>query len=99
MGAMTIDDLLNSGTHHSLPLAVSTPSPFPPDHAEIHGAAVGLQATVDVDGNIKDLKISRPVGLGFDEKALEAVSRWKFKPATQAGKPVPVIIDIEAHFW
>jgi protein TonB len=36
--------------------------------------------------------------MGLDEEALEAVSQYKFKPATLQGKPVPVEVNIEVHF-
>jgi TonB family protein len=36
--------------------------------------------------------------MGLDEKALEAVRQYKFKPAVFNGKPVPVEINIEVNF-
>jgi TonB family protein len=38
------------------------------------------------------------LGKGFDEKALDAVRSWKFKPATKGGKPVPTEIVVEVQF-
>jgi TonB family protein len=34
----------------------------------------------------------------LDEKAIEAVSKWRFKPATKDGKPVPVAANISVRF-
>jgi TonB family protein len=36
--------------------------------------------------------------MGLDEKAVEAVQKWKFEPATKDGKPVPVELAIEVDF-
>jgi periplasmic protein TonB len=36
--------------------------------------------------------------MGLDEKALEAVLRYRFKPAMKGGKPVPVLITIAVNF-
>jgi protein TonB len=38
------------------------------------------------------------VGMGLDERALEAVREYKFKPAMENGKPVPVQLNIEVNF-
>jgi len=38
------------------------------------------------------------VGMGLDEKALEAVRRYRFKPAMKDGRPVAVIMTVEVDF-
>lgn len=40
----------------------------------------------------------RPLGHQLDQRAVEAVSQWKFDPATFQGKPVPVVINVEVNF-
>jgi TonB family protein len=57
-----------------------------------------LALTVSPEGTAKDVCILRGLGMGLDEKAVEAVSRWKFKPGTENGQPVPVRIDVEVDF-
>jgi TonB family protein len=52
----------------------------------------------DETGNVARAKVTRPLGKGLDEKALEAVRRWKFKPATYNGEPVPVQVQAEVTF-
>lgn len=60
--------------------------------------AVMLQIIVDEKGLPRDIKIIRPLGLGLDQKAIEAVEKWKFSPGKKDGKPVPVIAQVEVNF-
>jgi TonB family protein len=58
---------------------------------------VGL--VVDAQGNPQNVHVVRALGMGLDEKALEAVRQYKFKPAMKDGKtPVPVVVDVEVKF-
>ncbi len=57
-----------------------------------------LFVVVDEHGNPRDIKIIRPLGLGLDQKAVEAVEKWKFSPGKKDGKPVPVQAQIEVNF-
>jgi len=42
--------------------------------------------------------VINPIGMGLDEKAVEAVRTWKFQPALKDGKPVAVEIAVEVDF-
>jgi TonB family protein len=54
---------------------------------------------VDAQGNPQNPRVIRALGMGLDEKALEAVRKYKFKPALKDGKTtVPVMITIEVNF-
>ncbi len=53
---------------------------------------------VDENGNPSHVKVVRGVGMGLDEKAIEAVRQYKFKPALQNGKPVKVDLYIDVNF-
>jgi len=57
-----------------------------------------LFVVVDEHGNPRDIKVLRPLGLGLDQKAVEAVEKWKFSPGKKDGKPVPVQAQIEVNF-
>lgn len=59
---------------------------------------VTLVGVVDPNGSIRDIEISKPCGAGFDEQAIDAVSKWRFKPAIKDGVPVPVHIAIDVDF-
>ena len=85
---------------------VSAPKPiFSPDpeyseearKAKYQGTVV-LALVVGPDGRPRDMKVLRSLGLGLDEKALEAVKNWRFEPAVKDGKPVSVQISVEVDF-
>ncbi len=59
---------------------------------------VVLKVTVDANGDVADVKVTKGVGSGLDEKAVEAVRTWKFKPGTEDGTPVRSEIDVEVSF-
>jgi TonB family protein len=65
--------------------------------AKYQGVTV-LSVIVDPTGTTTDVAIVTPVGLGLDEKAVEAVRSWKFAPATKDGQPVAVAIMVEVDF-
>jgi periplasmic protein TonB len=53
---------------------------------------------VDAHGMPQRIRVVRKLGMGLDEKAVEAVRQYKFKPSMYQGKPVPVEITIEVNF-
>jgi TonB family protein len=57
---------------------------------------VGL--IVDTSGVPRNVHVVRPIGKGLDEKAVEAVRQYTFKPAMYQGHPVPVELNIEVSF-
>ena len=59
---------------------------------------VSIGLIVDAQGNPEDIHVTRPLGMGLDEKAIEAVRQYKFRPAMYQGHPVPVQIVIEVDF-
>jgi TonB family protein len=74
-----------------------------PEYSEEARAAryqgtVVVAVTVDSDGTARDMQVVRGLGLGLDEKALQAISQWRFKPGAKDGQPVPVMATIEVNF-
>ncbi len=63
-----------------------------------YSGTVLLQLVVNADGHASDIKVVRSLGLGLDEKAMEAVRKWKFKPGLKDGRPVAVHATIEVNF-
>jgi TonB family protein len=53
---------------------------------------------VDQNGVPLDIKVVRPLGLGLDEKAMEAVRHWKVRPGMKGGRPVAVQAQVEVTF-
>jgi TonB family protein len=88
------------------PQTVSAPSPAVSQQATEKGkkAKKGkkgvsvLSVIVEPDGSTSHIRVIKPVGYGLDEKAIEVVKTWKFKPATLNGKPVAVQIAVEIKF-
>jgi TonB family protein len=60
--------------------------------------AVLLRVMVDETGVPQDIQVVRALGLGLDQKAIEAVQKWRFKPGMKDGKPVAVSANIEVNF-
>lgn len=59
---------------------------------------VTVNLIVDTKGLPQNVRVIRGVGMGLDEKALEAVRQYKFKPAMENGHPVPVQVNVEVNF-
>ncbi len=57
-----------------------------------------LWLVVGPDGKPRDIKVAHTLGMGLDEKAIEAVRRWRFEPARKNGNPVAVQINVEVAF-
>ena len=53
---------------------------------------------VDAAGHPQRVRVLRGIGMGLDEKAVEAVRQYRFKPAMEGGKPVPVEVNIDVNF-
>jgi len=84
----------------SAPKAIYAPDPEYSEEArkaKYQGTCV-LWLVVGPDGRARDIRVARTLGLGLDEKAMEAVKTWKFEPAMKDGKPVAVQINVEVTF-
>jgi TonB family protein len=57
-----------------------------------------ISIIVDAQGYPRNPRVLRSLGMGLDEKALEAVQRYRFKPAMKDGKPVASMISVEVNF-
>ncbi|MGZ4790103.1 MAG: energy transducer TonB [Terriglobales bacterium] len=57
-----------------------------------------LSLVIDPEGNPRNVKVDRSLSPGLDQKALEAVKKWKFDPAKNDGRPVAVQINVEVSF-
>lgn len=61
--------------------------------------SVFLLVVVGADGRATDIQIAKGLGMGLDEKAVEKVRTWRFKPAVGPdGKPIAMQVSIEVLF-
>ncbi len=65
--------------------------------ARLEGGVL-LSLVVGSDGQPREIRVARPLGLGLDERAIESVRTWRFRPGTRNGMPVDVQVDEEVFF-
>lgn len=84
----------------SAPRVLENPSPDYSEEARKakYQGTVVLWLIVDASGRPRDVKVARSLGMGLDQKAIEAVRLWKFQPAMKDGTPVAVQINVEVNF-
>lgn len=92
--------VMSVGGGVSAPVVIRSVEPeFTPEarSANFQGG-VAIQLIVDTQGNPQNVHVIRRAGMGLDEKAVEAVRQYKFKPAMYQGNPVAVQLVIEVDF-
>jgi TonB family protein len=65
--------------------------------AKLQGTVV-LSVVIEPDGAADDIQVVKSLGLGLDQKAVEAVQQWRFKPGMYNGAATPVRATIEVNF-
>ncbi len=63
-----------------------------------YSGTVMLAVIVDAEGRARDIHVVKSLGMGLDEKAIEAVEKWKFRPGMKGGQAVNVRATIEVNF-
>jgi TonB family protein len=84
----------------SAPIPIFKPEPEYSEEArkaKFQGAVL-LAIVILPDGTTSNIRVIRPLGLGLDEKAIEAVQKWRFRPSMKDGKPVAVTANVEVNF-
>jgi TonB family protein len=100
------DDISDIRTIYKVGHGVSAPYPINQVNVEFSEPArkaryqgiVLVSLIVDEQGMPRNPRVVRALGMGLDEKAIEAVKKYRFKPAMKDGKPVAVPINIEINF-
>jgi TonB family protein len=84
----------------SAPKPLYTPDPEYSEEARKakYQGVVVLWLVIGPDGRPREIKIARPLGMGLDQKAVEAVRTWRFDPARKDGQPVAVQMNVEVSF-
>lgn len=92
--------LSNRNANVSHPVPIYRIEPEYSEEARKNGleGIVVLRAEVDSDGLPRNIQVVRGLGMGLDEKAVEAVSQWKFRPGTKDGQPATLPVTIEVNF-
>ncbi len=85
-----------------MPVQVYEEAPKYPDMAERAGieGVVWIRALIDKEGRVRDAIVQKPSGTnaGFEEAALEAAYKNRYKPAIQNGRPIPVWVSYKVQF-
>jgi TonB family protein len=63
-----------------------------------YAGTVLLKVEISPDGMTRNVRVVRPLGLGLDEKAVQAVNQWRFQAGTKDGQAVTVAATIEVNF-
>jgi TonB family protein len=83
-----------------VPLVISSSPPTYSEEArkaKLEGDCF-VSIAVDDKGNLTDLHVTKSLGMGLDEKAIEAIKGWKFEPAYKDGKPVAAKLVVQVSF-
>lgn len=91
---------LRPGNGVSAPRELYAPDPEYSEEARRvkHQGNVVLSLIVDAGGRPRNIRVARSLGMGLDEKALEAVQKWTFAPGMKDGRPVATQVNIEVYF-
>lgn len=65
--------------------------------ARLQGVVI-VQAIIDKQGNVTNVKLLKGLGMGLDQAAIDAIKKWRFEPATLHGKPVSVYYNLTVNF-
>ncbi|HEX2251845.1 MAG TPA: TonB family protein [Thermoanaerobaculia bacterium] len=82
------------------PEKISAPQPSYTEiarKARVQGVVI-VQAVIDKEGRVTDVKVLKALPMGLDKAAVDAIRNWKFKPATLNGKPVDVYYNLTVNF-
>lgn len=92
--------IFHVGGGTSAPRAIYAPEPEFSEEARKakYQGVCTLGLIVGSDGRPRNIRVLSSLGMGLDEKAIEAVKNWKFEPAMRDGHPVNVEIAVEVDF-
>ena len=92
--------LSNAAGARENPVPVRTVAPeYPTAMRQGHvSGLVMVKCTIDDQGNVGDTTVVKSSNEAFDKPAVEALKRWKFKPARQDGNPVAATVTIPIKF-
>jgi periplasmic protein TonB len=65
--------------------------------AKLQGT-VTLSVVITPEGKASQINVAGSLGMGLDQKAVECVEKWRFRPGMRNGEPVAVRANIEINF-
>jgi protein TonB len=82
------------------PVPVRTVKPDYPRELHSQGVTgvVMVKCAIDSQGNVTETSVTKSSNEAFDKPAMDAVKKWKFKPARQDGNPVAIAVTIPIKF-
>jgi TonB family protein len=88
------------GNGVTAPVPIYKPEPAYSEEARKakFGGTLTLWIVVDPQGNVRDVQLVKPLGMGLDEEAMKTVRTWKFKPGLRQHVPVAVRVMVEVSF-
>jgi TonB family protein len=91
---------VRAGSPNSPPILISTVEPKYTRYARKTGITgmCTLQLTIDAKGIPRNVQVVKSLDPGLDNNAVEAVKRWRYKPAIKDGVPLPVDSTVNVKF-
>jgi protein TonB len=82
------------------PVLLSRVEPLYPEVARRahQGGKVILQTVIDESGRVINVTVVQGLGFGLQQAAVDAVSKWRFQPATMNGRAVKVFFNLTVQF-
>ncbi|MGA2436139.1 MAG: energy transducer TonB [Bryobacteraceae bacterium] len=99
-GNSLLPESTHTGPDQTPPLVKFKPAPEYSEEARkahIEGKVIA-RAEVGVDGRLHGIRVVCGAGFGLDEKAIESIKRWRFRPAEKDGQPIPFTATFEVAF-
>ena len=99
-GSSSGSDVFRPGHGVTPPILVYKIDPDYADEArrsKVSGKVM-LRIVVDAKGVTSNIVVVQPLGFGLDERAVEAVKHWRFRPGLKNGNPVAVEAVVEVNF-
>lgn len=96
----SIAGVYNVGGDVNPPVVIHTVDPVFTEAArrdKVSGNVV-VSLIVDSSGMPQNVRVERGLGDGLDEKAIESVQQYRFKPATRDGEPVAANLMVQVNF-
>jgi protein TonB len=94
----SLSAIAEDGVEAPVPVRMVPPK-FPPEmRREGIGGVVTVKCTIDEKGNVTEPTVEKASNPAFVQPALDALRKWKFKPAKRGGTPVPLKVSIPIQF-